>query len=343
MKITALELVKIVSGEVIGNVEEIITGVNGLEQAKNGDLSFLGNPKYVTEALKTKASVILIPQNTDISAFKNKTLIKTQNPQYAFSKVLAIIDKERIDAIGSRIHSSASISEKAFVGNTVYIGQNVVIEDGVEIGGWTKIFPNVYIGKNSKIGESCIFYPNVVIRENTIIGNRVILQPGVIIGGDGFGFATVDGINHKIAQIGNVEIGSDVEIGAGSAVDRAAVGTTKIGRGTKIDNFVQIAHNVQIGENCIIVAQSGIAGSTKIGNNVTIGAQVGISGHIKIGNNVIISSQSGVGGNLLDGDKVGGNPLAELGESIKIRATMRKLPKMYKDIKSIKKQLEMKK
>ncbi|MCL2390522.1 MAG: UDP-3-O-(3-hydroxymyristoyl)glucosamine N-acyltransferase, partial [Endomicrobia bacterium] len=217
---------------------------------------------------------------------------------------------------------------------------NVVIEDGAWVGDGTKIFPNVYIGKNSKVGKNCIFYPNVVIRENVIAGDRVILQPSVVIGGDGFGFVTVDGVNQKIPQIGRVEIGDDVEIGAHTTIDRATVDATRIGKGTKIDNLVMIAHNVQIGENCIIVALTGIAGSAKIGNNATIGAQVGIAGHIKIGNNVTISSQSGVGGDLHDGEIVGGNPLTELKQSIKIRATLRKLPEMYNDIRKIKKEIE---
>ncbi|MCL2144158.1 MAG: UDP-3-O-(3-hydroxymyristoyl)glucosamine N-acyltransferase [Endomicrobia bacterium] len=342
MKITASELAKIVSGEVAGNNEEIITGANGLAEAGNGDISFLGNPKYAQAAQATNASVIFVANDTDISRFTNKTLIKVKNPQYAFSAVLAIIDKERLASIENKIHSSASISEKAAVGKDVYIGQNAVIEDGAYIGDGTKLFPNVYIGKNSKVGKNCIIYPNVVIRENVTLGDRVILQPSVVIGGDGFGFASVDGVNHKIPQIGRVEIGDDVEIGAHTTVDRAAVDVTKIGKGTKIDNLVQIAHNVQIGENCIVVAHTGIAGSTKIGNNVTVGAQVGIAGHLKIGNNVTISSQSGVGGDLHDGEIVGGNPLAELKQSIKIRATMRKLPEMYKDIRKIKEKLEIK-
>ena len=342
MKITASELAKIVSGEIIGNNGEVITGANGLAEAKSGDVSFLGNSKYAHAAAATNAGVIFVANDADISQFNNKTLIKVKNPQYAFSMVLSIIDKERLASIENKIHASASISEKAVVGKDVYIGQNVVIEDGANIGDGTKLFPNVYIGKDSKVGKNCIFYPNVVIRENVKVGDRVILQPAVIIGGDGFGFATVDGVNHKIPQIGRVVIGDDVEIGAHTAIDRAAVDVTKIGKGTKIDNFVMIAHNVQIGENCIIVAQTGIAGSTKIGNNVTIGAQVGIAGHIKIGNNVTISSQSGVSGDLRDGEIAGGNPITDLKQSIKIRATMRKLPEMYKDIIKIKEKLEIK-
>ncbi|MCL2798900.1 MAG: UDP-3-O-(3-hydroxymyristoyl)glucosamine N-acyltransferase [Endomicrobia bacterium] len=340
MKITAYELSKIVSGELTGNKDEIITGANGLSEARKEEVSFLGNLKYTQDALKTNAGVIFIPADMDAGQFAGKTIIKVKNPQFAFSVVLNIIDKERLSEIAPKIHNSASISDNAHIGENVYIGQNVVIEDGAWVGDGTKIFPNVYIGKNSKVGKNCIFYPNVVIRENVIAGDRVILQPSVVIGGDGFGFVTVDGVNQKIPQIGRVEIGDDVEIGAHTTIDRATVDATRIGKGTKIDNLVMIAHNVQIGENCIIVALTGIAGSAKIGNNATIGAQVGIAGHIKIGNNVTISSQSGVGGDLHDGEIVGGNPLTELKQSIKIRATLRKLPEMYNDIRKIKKEIE---
>lgn len=340
MKLTIAELAELVSGEIIGDSQEIITGISGLSEAKKGQVSFLTNMKYIGDALNTEATVILIPSNLDTKDFEGKNLIKVSNPQYAYSIILELIEKERKSKIEIKIHKSASISEKAKIGKNAYIGQNVVIEDGVEIGDNAKIFPNVYIGQNVKIGNDCLFYPNVVIREDCIIGDRVILQPGAVIGSDGFGFATVNGKTHKVPQIGNVILGDDVEIGANVTIDRAAINTTKIGSGTKIDNLVQIAHNVQTGENCIIVALTGIAGSTKLGNNVTIGGQTGLAGHLEIGNNVFIASQTGISGNLKDGEQVGGNPMAEIKQSIKIRATMRKLPEMYQDIKKIKKQLE---
>ncbi|MDR3112808.1 MAG: UDP-3-O-(3-hydroxymyristoyl)glucosamine N-acyltransferase [Endomicrobium sp.] len=337
MKITTQELAKLTGGELFGNTDEVLTGANGLSEARSGDISFLGNPKYLNDALNTKAGVVFVSKNTDVSQFNGRNLIKVENPQYSYALVLSIIEKERLASIEIKIHPSASISPKAAVGKNSYIGQNVVIEDGAQIGDNAKIFPNVYVGHNAKIGKDALIYPNVVIRENSVIGDRVILQPGVIIGGDGFGFASIDGKNRKIPQIGAVELGDDVEIGANTTIDRATVDATRIGNGTKIDNLVQIAHNVEIGDNCIIVAQSGIAGSTKVGNNTTIAAQVGIVGHLKIGNNVLIASQSGISGNISDGEKVGGNPQCELGQSIKIRALIRKLPEMYNDLRQIKK------
>jgi UDP-3-O-[3-hydroxymyristoyl] glucosamine N-acyltransferase len=339
MKLTAYELAKIVSGELIGNKDIILTGVNSLSNAKENEISFLGNLKYLQDALVTKAGVVFVAFDTDISKFKNKNIIKVGNPQYSYSIVLSLIEKERLKEIETSVHSTASISNDSIVGLSAYIGQNVVIESGTKIGNNAKIFPNVYIGKNVTIGDDCLIYPNVVIKEGTIIGNRVIIQPGVIIGGDGFGFTNISGKTHKIPQIGYVKIGDDVEIGANTTIDRATFDSTKIGNGTKIDNLVQIAHNVEIGENCIIVAQVGIAGSTHIGNNVIIGGQSGLVGHLRIGNNVTIASQSGISGDIEDGQQIGGNPMAALNQSIKIRTLIRKLPEIYNDLRKIKKDL----
>jgi UDP-3-O-[3-hydroxymyristoyl] glucosamine N-acyltransferase len=341
MRFTSFELALVVSGELVGNKDVVLTGVNGLLEAKSNEVSFLGNLKYLQDALNTQAGVIFVGLDTDAVQFKDKNIIKVKNPPYAYSMVLSVIEKERLALIDKKIHPSASVSDKAKIGKDTYIGQNVVIEDGAEIGDNAKIFSNVYIGRNVKIGNDCLIYPNVVIREDSLIGDRVILQPGVVIGGDGFGFVNIDGKNQKIPQIGRVEIGNDVEIGANTTIDRATVDATRIGSGTKIDNLVMIAHNAQIGENCIIVSQVGISGSTQLGNNVTIGGQSGLAGHIKIGNNAMISGQAGVTGNIKDGELVGGNPMAlPLSQSIKIRALIRKLPEMYSDLRKIKKYLE---
>ncbi|MDR3111607.1 MAG: UDP-3-O-(3-hydroxymyristoyl)glucosamine N-acyltransferase [Elusimicrobiota bacterium] len=339
MQITSEKLALLVSGELIGNKNTILTGAAGLKQAKENEVSFLGNPKYFSDSLKTSAGVLLINSNADITQFKDRTLIKVPNPQYAYAIVLSIIEKEKIGDLKKEIHGSASISDKAKIGKDAYVGQNVVIEDGAKIGCNAKIFPNVYVGKNVEIGNDCLIYPNVVIREETKIGDRVIIQPNVTIGGDGFGFTTVNGKAEKIPQIGRVEIGNDVEIGSNTTVDRATVDATKIGDRTKIDNLVQIAHNVCIGKNCLIVAQTGIAGSTEIGDNVIIGGQTGIAGHLKIGNSALISSQSGIGGNVANGEQIGGNPSAPLKQSIKIRSLIRRLPEFYQDLKNIKAKL----
>jgi UDP-3-O-[3-hydroxymyristoyl] glucosamine N-acyltransferase len=342
MRFTASEVAEIVSGELIGDKNVILTGINSLLDAKKNEISFLGNLKYFSEALKTEAGIIFVTIDTDISQFKNKNIIKVVDPQYAYSIILSVIEKERLESIEKKIHISACIANTAKIGKDVCIGQNVVVENGAEVGDNVIVFSNVYIGKNVKIGNACLIYSNVVIRENTVIGNRVIIQPGVVIAGDGFGFVNICGKVQKIPQIGKVEIGDDVEIGANTTIDRATVGVTKIGSGTKIDNLVQIGHNVQIGKNCLIVAQVGISGSTHLGDNVTIGGQTGVAGHLKIGNNVIIGSQSGVSGNLEDDQCVAGNPISPINKSIKIRVLMRKLPEMYSNFKKIKKYLESK-
>jgi UDP-3-O-[3-hydroxymyristoyl] glucosamine N-acyltransferase len=335
MKLTALEIEKIVSGEFFGNKNVTLTGVNSLLNAKKNDISFFGNMKYFNDALKTEAGVILVGYDIDTAKFVNKNIIKVKNPQYAYSIILSIIESEK-KKINNEIHKSSYIFKDVKLGANLYIGQNVVIEKMSEIGDNTKIFPNVFIGNDVKIGNDCLIYPNVVIRENTFIGNRVIIHSGVIIGSDGFGFIDIGSKIHKIPQIGNVIIGNDVEIGANTTIDRATVNSTKIGDNTKIDNLVQIAHNVQIGRNCMIVAQVGIAGSTIIGDNVVIGGQTGLAGHLKIGNSVIISSQSGISRNVKDGEKIGGNPISSIKKSIKIRALIRKLPEIYLDLKKIK-------
>jgi UDP-3-O-[3-hydroxymyristoyl] glucosamine N-acyltransferase len=339
MKLTASEVAKIVSGELVGDKDIVLTGVNSLSDAKENEISFLGNSKYFSEILKTVAGVIFVAVDADISKFKNKNIIRVTNPVHAYSIILSMLEKENLGLLERSIHESASIAKSAKVGRDSYIGQNVVVEANAELGDYARIFPNVYIGKKVKIGSYCLIYPNVVIRENTIIGDRVIINPGVVIGGDGFGFVTIGGKIKKIPQIGIVEIGNDVEIGSNTTIDRATVGTTKIGNGTKIDNLVQIAHNVRIGDNCIIVAQVGIAGSTHLGSNVAIGGQTGLAGHLKIGNDVMIASQSGVSGDIKDGQQVGGNPIALLRRSIKIRALIRKLPEMYQDLKKVKEKL----
>jgi UDP-3-O-[3-hydroxymyristoyl] glucosamine N-acyltransferase len=339
VKLTALELAAVVFGELVGDKDIVLSGVNDLALAKKSEIAFLEDLRYFSDALKTEAGVIFVAADMDLSEFKNKNIIKVANPRYAYSIVLSIIEKEKLCSIEKSVHVSASISDNAKIGKDAYVGQNVVVEAGSDIGDGAMIFPNVYIGRDVKIGNNCLIYPNVVIREGAVIGDRVIIHPGAVIGGDGFGFVSVEGKMHKISQIGRVEIGDDVEIGANVAIDRAVVNATKIGNGTKIDNLVQIAHNVEIGQNCIIVAQVGISGSTSLGNNVIVGGQTGLVGHIKIGNNVMIAAQSGISGNLEDGQQVGGNPMTSLKQSIKMRALMRRLPEIYNDLKKIKKEM----
>lgn len=339
MKLTLKQINYIVNGKIVGDENIVITGVNSLEDAKENELTFLGNEKYLHFLKDTKAGVIFFPLNMYVQEsqeYGNKNLILIDNPQLAFAKILTMLDQERLASIKIGISPKASIAENVTLGKDVTIGHNVVIENNSIIGNNTKILPNTYIGNDVCIGKNCLIYPNVTIRERTRIGDNCIIHPGVVIGADGFGFVNTGKEIYKIPQIGFVEIGNNVEIGANTTVDRAAIGKTFIDDNTKIDNLVMIAHNVQIGKNSTIVSQVGIAGSTKIGNNVTIGGQVGVVGHIKIGNNIMIAARSGVTASLKeDNQVVAGYPLQSYRKHLETQVLMKKLPEIYEQVKSL--------
>ena len=338
MNLTLKEIAAIVNGKLIGQEDCVISGVGAIQDATQGSISFLGNKKYTHYLKDTKASAVFVGEDIKIEEYKDKNLIVVKDPQLAFSKMLVIIDKQRLDKIKPGISQKASIEQSVKLGKNVTIGHNAVIEDNTIIGDNTKILPNTFIGSDVVIGKNCLIYPNVTIREKTIIGDNCIFHPGVVIGGDGFGFAST---GEKIPQIGHVEIGNNVEIGANTTIDRAAIGTTKIGNNTKIDNLVMIAHNVQVGDNTIIVSQVGIAGSTKIGNRVTLGGQVGIVGHITVGDNVMVGAKSGISGNVKDNQVLAGHPLQPYRKHLESQALIKKLPEMFSHIKKILKKLNI--
>lgn len=341
MKLFVNEIANLVGGEVVGDKNLFIDGVAGLEDATQMDLTFLANPKYYPYLEKTKANVIIVDKKFDKKT--DKTLIKVQNPTIAFSQILNIFESERKKKfLPKNISPKAIIKKTAKIGRNVSIGAYSIVEEDSEIGDDTIIFPLCYIGKNTKIGKNCLIYPNVVIREEVTIGNNVIIHSGSVIGADGFGYVkgggNTGGAKHiKIPQIGKVEIQDDVEIGASVTVDRATTGKTVIGRGTKIDNLVMIAHNVVIGENCIIVAQSGVAGSSKVGDNTILAAQSGVVNHLKVGKNVVATARTGITKNIPDGSIVSGFPVANHKEWLKAQALILKLPKIYQDLEELKK------
>ncbi|MFA7074532.1 MAG: UDP-3-O-(3-hydroxymyristoyl)glucosamine N-acyltransferase [Endomicrobiaceae bacterium] len=343
MKLTLKQVNDIVGGKICGNENAVVTGVNSLEDANDNELSFLGNKKYSHFMKDTKAEAVLFPANMPYEEYGNKNLVIVDNPQLAFAKILTLLDKERLAAIKPGISPKASIAENVSLGENITIGHNAVIEEGSKIGDNTKILANTYVGGCVSIGKNCLIYPNVTIREKTKIGDDCIIHPGVVIGGDGFGFVNTGKEIYKIPQIGHVEIGNNVEIGANTTVDRAAIGKTFIDDNTKIDNLVMVAHNVHIGKNTMIVSQVGIAGSTKIGDNVTIGGQVGIVGHIKIGNNIMIGAKSGVTSNLEDNQVLAGYPIQAYRKHLATQAVMKKLPEIYDWIKTLIKNKEDKK
>ncbi|MCM8786883.1 MAG: UDP-3-O-(3-hydroxymyristoyl)glucosamine N-acyltransferase [Candidatus Omnitrophica bacterium] len=336
MKLTLKEIAELIEGQIVGDSGIVITGVAGIKEAKEGDITFLANPKYLPLLKVTGASAIIV--NKDIEKI-SKPIIKTANPSLAFSKLANIFYPQ--DIIHPKgIHPTAIISSTAHLDKNVAVGAYTIIEDEVYIGENTIIYGNCYIGVKTKIGSNCLIYPNVTIRERIEIKNNVIIHSGTVIGSDGFGFVSVDGVYQKIPQIGSVLIEDDVEIGACVTIDRARFDKTIIGKGTKVDNLVQIAHNVVIGENCIIVAQAGISGSTTLGNRVILAGQVGLVGHINIGDDVVVMAKSGVSKDIPNNTKVFGYPAREHNEAKRILGFINRLPHLYKKISELEKKIK---
>ena len=326
MKKTLGEIAQLIGGKVIGDQSVEITGVCGIKEAQQGDITFVANPKYASLIKLTHASAIIT--GTDVKKAP-KPLIVTENPSLAFAKLLSLVAPNEVNRF-SGIHSTAIIGENVKFGKNVAVQPYAVIEDNVTIGDNTVICAGVFVGHHSRIGKNTMIYPHVSVRERVSIGDRVIVHSGTVIGSDGFGFATVKGLHHKIPQIGTVIIEDDVEIGSNVTIDRARFDKTLIKHGTKIDNLVQIAHNVVIGENSIVVAQTGISGSTIIGKNVTLAGQSGIIGHITIGDNAVVAAQAGVTKSIPESTCVSGYPAKPHKKAKRINACVQKLPDLYK-------------
>jgi len=336
MKFTLGEIATIVKGKLRGDPDTVITGISGIKEARKGDITFLANPKYSFLMETTNASAIITAR--DVTC-EDKSIIQTDNPSLAFTKVVELVAPNGVRH-PEGIHSTAVISESACLGKNVVIGPYTIVEDNVTIGDNSIIYGGCSIGHHSVIGEDALIYPHVAIRERTEIGNRVIIHCGAVIGSDGFGFATVKGVQKKIPQIGTVQLEDDVEIGANVTIDRARFDKTIIGKGTKIDNLVQIAHNVVIGENCTIVAQAGISGSTTLGKGVIMAGQSGIVGHITVGDGAIIAAQAGVTKAIPAGGMVSGYPAKPHDTSKRVNACVQRLPSMYKRIKELEEKIE---
>ena len=331
------EIAELVGGELVGGASGIaITGVAGIKEAEAGDITFLSNTKYLSYLKTTKASAVITSRDVDD---KSKPLIRTSNPSQAFNKVVPLFLSSQAQKTAA-VHPSAVIAKDARLGKQVFIGPHVVIEKGSVIGDGALIGANTYVGADCWIGNHARIYPNVTIREETRIGDRVIIHSGTVIGSDGFGYETVDGVHEKIPQIGSVVIEDDVEIGANVCVDRGRFQQTHIGKGTKIDNLVQVAHNVSIGPNCLLISQCGISGSTEIGKNVVVAGQAGITGHLKIGDDSIIGAQSGVAKSLPEKSIVLGAPAKPIAEEKRLFVLISRLPQLFKEISEIKKKIE---
>lgn len=336
MRKTLKEIAELIGGEVIGDAGTVITGVAGIKEAREGDITFVANSKYLPLINETRASAVITSKDTSAAV---RPIIRTENPSLAFAKIVSIISPCELKH-PEGIHPSAILGRNVLLGAGAAIGPYTVIEDDVSIGDKTIIYANCYVGHNTRIGNNALIYSNVSIRERTTIGSRVIIHSGTVIGSDGFGFATIDGRHHKIPQIGTVEIADDVEIGANVTIDRARFDKTIIGKGTKIDNLVQIAHNVVIGENSLIVAQAGISGSTTIGKGVTLAGQAGLVGHITVGDGAIVAAQGGVTKSVPPNTLVSGYPAKPHDIAKRINACVQNLPKLYKTVTELKKKIE---
>ena len=330
------EIAEILGGEIRGDGEVEITGAAGIYEAHEKEITFLTGTKLARELKKSPAGAVIVKDfNTEIE----KPQVKVKNPHFAFAKLLGYFYSKPLEYRG--ISKNAFISEDAEIGQNVSIYDFAYISGKAKIGAGTVIFPGAFIGEECHIGENCIIYPNVNLMEKTVIGNRVIIHPNTVVGSDGFGYVFEEGRHNKIPQVGNVKIEDDVEIGAGAAIDRATTGTTLIGRGTKIDNLVQIGHNVQVGSNVILVSQVGIAGSSRIGDGVVLGGQVGIADHVTIEAGAMIAAQSGVFGEVKRGVYAGA-PIMPHREWFKSVALFAKLPELKKRIEELEKKLEEK-
>ena len=329
MEKTLREIAALVDGEILGEDSTKISGLSNITMAKAGDLIF-AVPPHIDAAKNSAAAAVLIP--SDVQDFP-KPAIKVENPRAAFAKLLELFTP--------KLNIPVGISDKAHIGRDVQIADDVtimpfaVVDDGARIGRGAIIYPHVYIGQHVSIGADTVIYSSATVREFCIIGERCVIHSSAVVGSDGFGFTTSNGVHTKVPQVGNVIVEDDVEIGAHVGIDRAAMGSTIIGHGTKIDNLVHIAHNCKIGANCLIVAQTGISGSTIVGDNVTFGGQVGTVGHITIGGNSVYAARSGISKNMPEGFFGAGFPIQSHSEWLKHQAALKKVPDLLEKIRKL--------
>ena len=338
MEFSAKQIAQFVQGVIEGDEDATVNTFAKIEDGKPGAISFLSNPKYTHYIYDTESSIVLVDKSVELEKPTKATLIKVDNAYECVAKLLQLYESMKPKKTG--IDSLAFISPSAKIGENVYIGAFAYIGDNVVIGDGCQIYPNVVICENAKVGNDCLFYPNVTIYHDCHIGNRVTLHAGSVVGSDGFGFAPSENGYDKIPQIGIVTIEDDVEIGANTCIDRSTMGSTYVRKGVKLDNLVQIAHNIDIGANTVMSAQVGIAGSTKVGQWCMFGGQVGIAGHITIGNKVFLGAQSGVPSSLKDNQTLIGTPPMEKLPYFKSQAIFQKLPDLYKQIQKLQKEVD---
>lgn len=340
MEFTAAAIAEFLKGEITGDPEIKVNTIAKIEEGHEGALSFLANPKYEHYIYSTGSSVVLVNRDFVPSAPVKATLIRVSNAYESFASLMTLVDQSKPKKKG--IHPSAIIEKSARIGKDVYIGALAYIGENCVIGDNCRIYPQTYIGDNTKVGDDCLIYPGVKIYHECVIGNKCTIHAGSVIGSDGFGFAPQSETEFmKIPQLGNVILEDHVEIGANVAIDRATMGSTVVRRGVKLDNLIQIGHNVEIGENTVMAGQTGIAGSTKIGRNCMFAGQVGIAGHLKVADNTKIGAQAGVAGDIKDENQIViGSPAIEHRNFLRSSVIFRKLPEMKSKIDYLEQELE---
>lgn len=335
MEFSALQIAQLINGKAEGNANATVASFGKIEEAQAGQLTFLANPKYEDYLYSTNASVVIINEAYELKQPVTATLIRVPDAYTAFATLLSKY-QEIVQQQLSGIQEPNYISKTASYGQNVFIGAFAYLGENVTVGNNSKIFPNVYLGNNVSIGDNTVIHPGVKIYHDCKIGSNVIIHAGTVIGSDGFGFAPQpDGTLKKVPQIGNVVVEDNVEIGANAAIDRATMGSTIIKSGAKLDNLIQVAHNVEVGHSTVIAAQAGISGSTKIGNGVLIGGQAGLAGHLQVGDGSKINAQAGLGKSLKPGSSVTSSPAYDYGQAIRSQAIARNLPEMEKRIKEL--------
>ncbi|MEP2935507.1 MAG: UDP-3-O-(3-hydroxymyristoyl)glucosamine N-acyltransferase [Gilvibacter sp.] len=338
MKFTATQIAGILEGEIEGNPDVEVSKLAKIEEGSLGTLTFLSNPKYTSYIYETLASITIVNKDFKLDGDISTTLIRVEDAYKAFSKLLEYYNQVKMNKSG--IEAPVFIAESAKYGEGIYLGAFSYLGENVVVGDNAKIYPNVYVGDNVTIGDNVVVFAGAKIYSETVIGDNCVIHSGAIVGADGFGFTPNEqGEFVKVPQTGNVIIEDNVDVGAGTTIDRATLGSTIIRKGVKLDNQIQIAHNVEIGQNTAIAAQSGIAGSTKIGKNCLIGGQVGIVGHITIGDNVRIQAQSGIGRNVKDNEVLQGSPALNYGDYNKSYVHFKNLPKTIEQLNAIQKKL----
>ena len=338
MEFSAKQIAEFIQGTIVGDENATVHTFAKIEEGIPGAISFLSNPKYTNYIYETQSSIVLVNKDFKPEKAISATLIKVDNAYESLAKLMTLYEQSQPKRVG--IHPLAYVSPTAKIGENVYLAPFACVGDNAEIGDGTELHPHATVGRGAKVGKNCILYTNCNVYHDCRVGNNCILHSGCVIGADGFGFAPSPEGYEKIPQIGIAILEDNVEIGANTCVDRATMGATIIRKGVKLDNLIQIAHNVEVGSNTVMASQVGIAGSTKVGEWCMFGGQVGLAGHIKVGNKVNLGAQSGVPGNIKDGQSLIGTPPIELKNYFKSSVLFKKLPEMATELNNLKKELE---